>query len=74
MTNYGRELLPGDRGRQAEELPALAGLPGGARDAGGDDIGRVSVQAAPGAVIPHSRPRIGVGGGLLHVAQRDPGV
>ena len=38
VTNYGRELRPGDRGRQAEELSALAGLPGGARDVGGDDI------------------------------------
>ena len=74
VTNYGRELLPGDRGRHAEELPALAGLPGGGRDVGGDDIGRVPVQAASGAVIPHRGPRICMRRSLLYVPQRHPGL
>jgi hypothetical protein len=49
-------------------------LPGGARDVGGDDVSGVPVQAAAGPVIPHRGPRIGMRGGLLHVAQRDPGI
>ncbi len=69
-----RELPPGGRGRQAvEELQPLR-LPGGTRDVGGDNIGRVPVQAAAGSVIPHRGTRIGVRGGLLHVTQRDPGI
>jgi hypothetical protein len=50
VTNYGRELPPGGRDRQAEESPSPRELPGGARDVGGDDIGRVAVQAAAGPV------------------------
>ena len=42
-------------------------LPGGTRDVGGDDVGRVPVQAAAGSVIPHRGARICVRGGLLHV-------
>jgi hypothetical protein len=50
------------------------GLPGGAREVGGDDVGRVPVQAAAGPVIPHRRPRIGMESCLLHVPQRHPGI
>jgi hypothetical protein len=34
----------------------------------------VPVQAGPRAVVAHRGARVGVGGGFLHVAQRDPGV
>ena len=50
------------------------GLPGGAGEVGGDDVGRVPVQAPAGAVVPHHGPRIGVRGGLLYISQRDPGI
>jgi hypothetical protein len=49
-------------------------LAGRACDVGGDNIGRVPVQAAAGPVISHRGPRVRVGGGFLHVAQRDPGI
>ena len=49
-------------------------LPGGACDVGGDDIGRMPVQAAAGPVVPNCGSRVGVGGGLLDVAQRHAGV
>jgi hypothetical protein len=52
------------------ELLAHADLPGGAGDVRRDDVGCVPVQAAAGPVIPHGGPRVSVGGGLLHVAQR----
>ena len=64
---------PDGGGRQAELLPA-EGLSGGACDVGGDNIGRVPVQAAAGPVISHRGPRVRMGGGFLHVAQRDPGI
>ena len=54
--------------------PGPRGLPRGARDVGGDDVGRVPVQAAAGPVIPHSRPRVCMRGGLLLVAQRHAGI
>jgi hypothetical protein len=41
---------------------------------GGDDVGRVAVQAAAGTVVPHGGARIGMGGGFLHVPHWDPGV
>jgi hypothetical protein len=50
------------------------GLPGGAGHVGGDDVGRVPVQAAAGPLVPHGGSRVSVGGGLLNVAQRDAGV
>src|SRR5208282_1819677 len=53
---------------------SLCGLPGGAGNVGGDDVGSVPVQAAAGAVVPHGGSRVSVGGGLLHVAQRYAGV
>jgi hypothetical protein len=34
----------------------------------------VPVQAGPRPVVAHRGARVGVGGGFLHVAQRDPGV
>ena len=49
-------------------------LSGGACDVGGDNIGRVPVQAAAGPVISHRGPRVRMGGGFLHVAQRNPGI
>ncbi len=50
------------------------GLPGGAGDVGGDDVGSVPVQAAAGPVVPHCGSRVCMGGGLLHVAQRHASV
>jgi len=61
----------------AARLPSgirLAGLPRRPGDIGGDDVGGVPVQACPGPVIAHRRPRVGVRGGFLHVPQRYPGV
>src|SRR6516162_6932018 len=49
-------------------------LPGGARDVRGNVIRSVPVQAAAGPVVPHHGSRISMGGSLLHVAQRDPGI
>jgi hypothetical protein len=49
-------------------------LPCGTCDRGGDDIRGVPVQAAAGALVPHSGSRISMRGGFLHVAQRDPGI
>ena len=72
VTDYDPEPPPGGCGGQAAEIPGPGGLPGGTCDVSGDDIGRVAVQAAAGAVIPHRRPRIRVRGGLLHVSQRHP--
>jgi hypothetical protein len=46
-------------------------LPGGTSEVGGDDIGRVPVQAAAGTVIADRGPRVGLGGGFLDVAQGD---
>jgi hypothetical protein len=40
----------------------------------GDDVGGVTVQRLAATVIAHRRPRVGVTGGFLHVAQRDTGV
>ena len=50
------------------ELPRCSGY------VGGDDVGGVPVQAGPRAVVAHGGARVGVGGSLLHVAQRDPSV
>ena len=49
-------------------------LPGGARGIGSDDAGGMPVQAGTRTVIPHRGPGISVGGGLLHIAQRHPGI
>jgi hypothetical protein len=49
-------------------------LPGGAGEVGGDDVGRVPVQAAAGAVVPHRGQGIGVRGGFLHIPQWHPGI
>ena len=49
-------------------------LAGGTSEVGGDDVGRVPVQAAAGAVIPHRGARIGMRGSFLHIPQRHPGV
>ena len=42
-------------------------LLGGARDVGGDDKGRVPVQAAAGPVVSHRGSQVSVAGGFLHV-------
>ncbi len=65
-------LAAGTAGRSISRPVRL--LPGSACDVGGNDIGGVPVQAAAGPVIPHRCSRVGVRGGLLHVAQRDPGI
>jgi hypothetical protein len=49
----------------------VIGLPGGSGDVGGDDIGGVPVQGDPGPVVGHGCAGVGVGGGFLHVAERD---
>jgi len=49
-------------------------LPGSASDVGRHDIRGVPVQAAAGPVVPDRGARAGVGGGLLHIAQRHAGV
>jgi hypothetical protein len=49
-------------------------LPGGTSDVGRHDIGRVPVQAPAGPVISHRGPRVSMRGGLLHIAQRHPGI
>jgi hypothetical protein len=46
----------------------------GSGEVGGDDVGGVPVETAAGTVVAHRRARIGVRGGFLHVAERDPGV
>ena len=62
----------------AADLPArrsrVRGLPGGAGEVGGDDVGGVPVQAAAGPVIPHRGPRVRVRCGFLHVPQRHPDI
>jgi hypothetical protein len=47
---------------------------GGAGEVGGDDVGGMAVEGDSGAVVAHGRPRIGVRGGFLDVAQRDAGI
>src|SRR6516162_388667 len=46
-------------------------LPGGASEVGGDDVGRVPVQAAAGTVVADRGARVSVGGGFLNIAQGD---
>jgi hypothetical protein len=50
----------------------LVVLSGGSGNEGGDDVGGVPVEADPSAVVTHGRVPIGVAGGFLHVALRDP--
>ena len=56
----GRLRLAGGCHCQAEHLPASVPLPCSACDIGGDDVGRVPVQAAVGPVIAHRRSRVSV--------------
>ena len=74
VTDYGQAAAWRRCGPPGGRVPGPRGLPGGGRDVGGDDVGRVPVQAAAGPVIPHRRPRVCMRGGLLHVAQRHPGI
>ena len=75
MTDYGRNpaasLLGASPRRQGS---GARGLPGGTCEVGGDDIGRMPVKAAAGAVVSHRGPRVGMRGGLLNVPQRHSGV
>ena len=61
-------LAAGGGQTAVSELPRCSG------DVGGDDVGRVPVEAGPCPVVAHGGARVGVRGGLLHVAQRHPGV
>ena len=65
--------LAGTRARRMR-CQNFGALPGGSGNIGGDDVGGVPVQAAAGAVVSHGGTWVGVGGGFLHVPQRDPGV
>jgi hypothetical protein len=46
----------------------------GAGEEGGHDVGGVPVERDSGPVVAHGGAGIGVAGGLLHVAERHPGV
>ena len=59
--------------RRAKLMPAGA-LPGSACEVGRDDVSGVPVQAAAAPVIPHRGPQVRMGGYLLDIAERDPGV
>jgi len=59
---------------QAEFSQVPSFLPGGASEVGGDDVGRVPVQTATGAVVSDGGTRVGVRGGFLHISQRHPSV
>jgi len=50
------------------------GLPRGSGDERGDYVSGVPVQAGPRPVVAHRGARVGVGGGFLHVAERDADV
>src|SRR5215469_2631841 len=52
----------------------LRGLPGGARDIRSHYVGSVPVQAAAGPVVGDRGSRVSMGGCLLDVAQRHPGI
>src|SRR5688572_17943631 len=39
-----------------------------------DHVGGVPVQVVPGSVVPRRRPRVGVTGGYLHIAQGNPSI
>jgi hypothetical protein len=62
--------------RPARRSPLLSSQfsPSGTSDVSSEYVGCVPVETAAGAAISHSGARIGVGGGFLHVAQRDPGI
>src|SRR2546430_12053892 len=50
------------------------GLSGSAGQEGSDYVGGVPIEGDPSPIIPHRGSRIGVAGGLFHVAQRYAGV
>ena len=64
--------LPGRRERPGKS--GGTGLSGCSGDERGNNISGVPVQAGPRPVVAHGGARVGMGGGLLHVPQRDPGV
>jgi hypothetical protein len=49
-------------------------LSGGSRDEGRDDVRRVSIKGAAGAVVAHGCARVGVALGFLDVTQCDASV
>ena len=59
-------LAAGGGQTAVSELPCCSG------DGGGDDVGRVPIEAGACPVVAHGGARVGVGGGLLHITQRDP--
>jgi hypothetical protein len=59
--------------RWAKLMPAGA-LPGSACEVGRDDVRGVPVQAAAAPVIPHRGPGVRMGGCLLDIAERHPGL
>ena len=61
-------------GQAESALLAVGCLSGGTGEVGGNHVGGVPVEAAAGTVVSHSGPGIGVRGGFLHVAERDPRV
>jgi hypothetical protein len=66
---------PGCCGRARRSVPLGGGwLPGGTGDIGGDDVGGVPVETSAGSVVADGGPWIGVRGGFLDIAERDPGV
>lgn len=58
----GRRHLSGGAQNAAWVLPAGAGYERG------DDVCGVAVEGDPSSVVAHGGPRIGVGGGFLHIA------
>jgi hypothetical protein len=52
-------------------LEVLTRCPG---DVGGHDVVGVTVETGPRTVVAHGDARVGMGGGLLHVTQWDPGI
>ena len=63
-------LWPG----QAELRSGSRLLPGGSSEVGGDDVGRVAVQAAAGTVVADRGPRVSVGSGFLNISQGDASI
>jgi hypothetical protein len=47
---------------------------GGSSDVGGHDENGVAIEGDPRSVVAHGGAGVGVRGGILHVAQRDPAV
>src|SRR5689334_1536022 len=57
-----------------ERYVCLVGLPGGAGEEGGDDVGGVAVEGHATAVVAHGGAGVRMAGCLLDVSERDAGV